>query len=87
MALHIKIMYFLCNIVLLLLIGIYHFDYVSGDDKLDHTNIAGFPKNPKDTKSLDVFQTQHNHLDKRSKGMNYLTSSHRKFGESFYRVS
>ena len=76
-------MYFLCNIVLLLLIGIYHFDYVSADDKLDLTNIAGLPKNPKDTKSLDVFQTQHNHLDKRSKGMNYLTSFHRKF-KSWY---
>ena len=83
MALHIKIMYFLCNIVLLLLIGIYHLDYVSGDDKLDHTNIAAFPENLKDKKSSDIFQTQQNHLDKRSKGMNYLTPCHRKFGESF----
>ena len=73
-------MYLLCNIVLLLLIGIYHFDYVSGDAKIDHPNIAGFPENLKDTKIFDVFQTQHNHLDKRSKGMNHLTSSHRKFG-------
>ena len=71
-------MYLLCNIVLLLLIGIYHFNYISGDDKIDHTNIAGFPENLKDTKSLDVFQTHYNHLDKRSKGMNYLTSFHRK---------
>ena len=83
MALHIEIMYLLCNIVLILLIGVCHLEYVSGDNKIDHTDIVGFPENLKDTKSLDVFQTQHNHLDKRSKGMNYLTSSHRKFGECF----
>ena len=79
-------MYFLCNIVLLLLIRIYRFDYVSGDDKIDHTNIAEFPDNLKDIKSSDVFQTRHNHLDKMSKGMRYLPSSHRKFEKSYFRI-
>ena len=84
MALHIEIMYLSCNIVLVLLIGVYHLEYVSGDNEIDHTNVEGFPENHKDTKSLENFQTNHKDLDKRnlkgkSKGRNYVTSFHRKF--------
>ena len=77
-------MYLLCNIVLILLIGVCHLEYVSGDNKIDYTNVEGFLENHKDTKSLENFQTNHNDLDKRnlkgkSKGRNYVTSFHRKF--------
>ena len=84
MALHIEIMYLLCNIFLILLIGVCHLEYVSGDNKIDYTNVEGFFENHKDTKSSENFQTNHNDLDKRdlkgkSKGRNYVTSFHRKF--------
>ena len=77
-------MYLLCNIVLILFIGVCHLEYVPGDNKIDYTNVEGFPENHKDTKSLENFQTNHNDLDKRnlkgmSKGRNYVTSFHRKF--------
>ena len=76
-------MYLSCNIVLILLIGVYHLEYVSGDNEIDHTNVEGFPENHKDTKSLEDFQTNHNDLYKRnlrgkSKGRNYMTSLNRK---------
>ena len=85
MALHIEIMYLSCNFVLMLLIGVYHLEYASGDNEIDHTNVEGFLENHKDTKSLENFQTNHNDLDKRnlrgkSKGRNYMTSLNRKFG-------
>ena len=81
-------MYLLCNIVLILLIGVCHLEYVSGDNKIDYTNVEGLLENHKDSKGLDNFQTNHNDLDKRnlkgkSKGRNYVTSFHRKFGESY----
>ena len=77
-------MYLLCNIVLILLIGVCHLEYVSGDNKIDYTNVEGLLENHKDSKGLDNFQTNHNDLDKRnlkgkSKGRNYVTSFHRKF--------
>ena len=79
MALHIEIMYLSCNVVLMLLIGVYHLEYVSGENEIDHTNVEGFPENHKDTKGLENGQTNHNDLDKRnlrgqSKGRNYVTS-------------
>ena len=81
-------MYLSCNIVLILLIGVYHFEYISGDNKIDHTNVEWFPENHKDTKSLENFQTNHNDLDTRnlrgkSKGRNHVASFNRIFGESF----
>ena len=84
MALHIEIMYLSCNFVLMLLIGVYHLEYASGDNEIDHTNVEGFLENHKDTKSLENFQTNHNDLDTRnlrgnSKGRNYVTLFDRKF--------
>ena len=62
-------MYLSSKIVLLLLVGVYHIYYVSGDYKINHTNIDGFPENLKDLKSLDIFQTKHHYLDQRRTGM------------------
>ena len=77
-------MYLSCKIVLILVIGVYHLEYVSGDNEIDHTIVEGFPENHKDTNSLEDFQTNHNDLYKRnlrgkSKGKNYVTSFDRKF--------
>ena len=77
-------MYLSCNFVLMLLIGVYHLEYVFGENEIDHTNVEGYPANHKDTKSSENFQPNHNDLDKRnlrgkSKGRNYMTSLYRKF--------
>ena len=77
-------MYLSSKIVLLLLVGVCHIYYVSGDYKINHTNIDGFPENLKDSKSLDIFQTKHHHLDKRRQGMIPLTLLRTKLGMSVY---
>ena len=73
-------MYLSSKIVLLLLVGVCLIYYVSGDYKINHTNIDGFPENLKDSKSLDIFQTKHHHLDKRRQGMIPLTLLRTKLG-------